>query len=212
LQQAIATSRALAFAKRPGQERLIQGRGEPGASVLPERRIGELLQPELAPALEGAAVGADELAQLMDPIRGQAMPHGRLEHEDESGVDPASEEAHRRRSGALATALFVAAKAPAQAPKVFQNAGELLTDLSVWKAARFAIVIGDMETASQSAMETAEFLDDLRQIEIDQRQENQKPCVAEMAAAGFEPVLGFCLFTTSINGNRPRKATNFAGA
>ena len=83
---------------------------------LPERGRREVLAPPPPPALDGAAVDADELREPSHPRGRRALPHDRDQHHDRGEIDLAAEEAQRRRR--LALAATVARAAEAEAPVV----------------------------------------------------------------------------------------------
>lgn len=133
IQKPVAPLDIVKSAQGPGEGLLAERRHETGASLRPEGRVDEGLQPPLAPMLQRPPVNGEQLAHGKNALRTQAVVHGGHEHDDEPGVNLAAEEPDRRRRYAAATALLGAAETAARVP--------------LGAAARFSIVIGAMKFA-----------------------------------------------------------------
>lgn len=92
-----ATVTGEATEKRGWQLCLIDGRHEPGAGDLPERRGRETLAPPSAPAPDRSTVDADDLREPFHPGIGRAIPQDRNQHDKGRDMDPSAEKAQRRR-------------------------------------------------------------------------------------------------------------------
>jgi len=92
---------------------VLDRRHEGGTRRLPERRCREHVAPPTAPALNRAAIDANDLSEPLQSGCCDAVLQHRNQHHDRGEVDAASEKAQRRRRLALAASVHVAAEAEA---------------------------------------------------------------------------------------------------
>ena len=131
-----------ALDERGRQPARIDRRHERGASDLPEWCRGEALTPPCAPALDGAAIDADQLVKFPHAPRRRAVPQDRDQHHDRGNVDLGAEEAQRRRRRSRPAAVDRAAEAEALVVLAPEAAGP---------ATRLAPIVSTMNNAAAVA-------------------------------------------------------------
>ena len=137
IEQAVAPLHIEGHTQRLGQRSLAQKGHESSTGFFPKSAAHKGIQPPLTPPLQGAAVNPNGLAQRAQALGLDAMNHGRDQHDDKAGVDPATQEAHRGGSRPSPTALLGATEAVALIP--------------LGAATRFAVVIGPVKFAPAQA-------------------------------------------------------------